>query len=157
LGRADDRYIVWDAADGRELRRYGPRWFPSPDLTRIALDGEDGTLHFADAATGRELWARKANDSGVQLGRVSPGRSRLFSAARGGEPIRVWETATGRRLSELIGQDAAVWDMRASADGRWLATSSGPNGAAGPAAVRVWDLATGRLVRTIAQRHVHPI
>src|SRR5262249_9404674 len=63
LGGVYSRLFVWSASDGREVRRFDLGWLPSPDLTRLVRGEWDGTIRLADAATGREVWSRKAHDN----------------------------------------------------------------------------------------------
>jgi WD40 repeat protein len=61
--------------------------------------------------------------------------------------VRVWDAATGATLRVLDGPAAPARALVWSADGRSLATVSGPTGnaaATGKAEVKVWDAATGR-------------
>lgn len=47
--------------------------------------------------------------------------------------VRIWQTATGRCKTVLRGHRSKIWDLSATANGRWLASGSGDG------CIRIWD------------------
>jgi WD40 repeat protein len=143
--RADHEVVVWDAADGRELRalsaadgRVRGAAF-SPDGRRLAVAGDDGTARVWDAADGRELLTlhgRKGPAGGVDW---SADGARLVTT--GGGTVGVWDAAEGRPLLRVEGFRDRVRSAVLTPDGRRLVTADdewGVNG--GYETVKVWDV-----------------
>jgi WD40 repeat protein len=161
---------LWDAADGRMLRRFpGPDHGVSavafrPDGQALAVGGLDGGVRLWDVTTGRELRSWVVPDSAAYAVAFSPDGRRL-AAGYGtrywqfDDPARsavyVWDAATGREVHRLAGHRQRVTAVAfrpggrelASADGSWFFRTPRP---AGPGAIRLWDADTGRPVRTFA-------
>lgn len=164
---------LWDAANGRQLRRFPgpPREGVSslafrPDGQALAVGGLDGSVSVWEVGTGRELRSWKLSQSAVYSVAFSPDGGRL-AAGTGtiyysfDDPDRsavyVWDAATGRQLDRLSGHRQRVTAVAfhpggrelASADGTWFHRGPRP---AGPGAINLWDADTGRLVRPFAGR-----
>src|SRR5262249_47371400 len=127
-------YLVWDAATGRELRRFprvsersGPSAL-SPDESLLASADQDGTIRLWDAATGEERRTLKGHEKWINCMVFSTDGRRLFSGSFDGT-IRVWDVPNGRELRKLTGKN----ELAVSPDGRWLASDSGPN-------ILLWNL-----------------
>jgi RNA polymerase sigma factor (sigma-70 family) len=123
--------IAWDAATGREVRRF-PRvpsqsWFRplSPDESLLAGIDQDGTIRLHDAKTGREVRVLRGHSAWLRYALFSADSRRLFSASGDGT-IRVWDVASGRQLHRLTGQGGRTMLMTASPDGCWLASARHP-------------------------------
>jgi WD40 repeat protein len=132
----------------------------SPD-GRTLVVGIGHAVRLWDAATGREVFRlpratipeilRLAEHTGDAVGLAfSPDGRRLASVAAGWDPagkhraleIKVWDTAAGRELYTLAGDDEGSTRLAFSPDGRYLAGGCGNE-------VRVWDAATGQLAVTL--------
>jgi WD40 repeat protein/serine/threonine protein kinase len=72
---------------------------------------------------------------------------RLASGCADGK-LRVWDSATGRLLSEYSGHTDFIWNIAWSPDGSQIAT------AAGDGTARLWDAATGRELM-VFKGHTH--
>ncbi|WP_416969655.1 caspase, EACC1-associated type [Streptomyces sp. 4F14] len=67
-----------------------------------------------------------------------------------GNPIRLWNTATGKLVTTLTGFDNGVQSMLFTPDGKTLAA-----GAAGdPGTVKIWNVTTGKVTATLATGYV---
>src|SRR5262249_49959375 len=141
-------YLVWDAATGRELRRFpkvsegGWPWTAlSPDESLLASADRDGIIQLWSAATGEKVRALKGHEKWVRSLVFAANGRRLFSSGVDGT-IRVWDVANGREQRKLTVQG----EPTISPDGRWLASNSGPN-------ILLWDLTTGERKVTSGQTH----
>jgi WD40 repeat protein len=139
---------LWDV-----LTRQGPRtsktykykyWVQSaafsPDGTRLATAGADGSIELWDAFTGQELLSLKAHTSTVDSVAFSPDGTRLASASWD-TTVKLWDVDNGQELRPFKGHNGMVSGVAFSPDGARLATT-------GVDGTRVWDVATGRELRT---------
>lgn len=120
----------------------------SPDDTRIATAGEDGTARIWDATNGIELLAVKGSSygPGSRFGYVwhatfSPNGK--FLATAGADEARIWDVSTGEELLALLGHHHLIFHVEFSPDGSRVATASMDGSA------KVWDALTGELLLTI--------
>ncbi len=131
----DGTVRVWDAATGRERRRFAD---PGGRLCGLALTGDgrrlacgfpDGTVRILDAVSGSEL--REWPQPGVRALAFGRDGSRLAGLYKGGI-IRVWDTATGEPVFEVT-DEAEYRAMAFADDGAAVAclTDAGP--------IEVWD------------------
>jgi WD40 repeat protein len=123
----------------------------SPDESRIASVGPEGTLRLLDAATQNEiavLW--RANDPFV-LPTFSDDGTRIASWCDD-MSVRVWDAKTGQELTVLKGRADAVTSLMFSPDGTrvisWVVHRelSWP-----PQDVRLWDAQSGELVAVLQE------
>ena len=101
-----------------------------PDLSRIAVDissGHGGVHAIVAPPDPTPAWFATAGDDGT---------------------IRVWDSATGAQLYELVGQGRAITGMvvvlNAGSDDVWLASASTDF------TIRIWDVKTRAHIRTIS-------
>ncbi|MGQ9590289.1 MAG: WD40 repeat domain-containing serine/threonine-protein kinase [Planctomycetota bacterium] len=114
----------------------------SPDASRIATGGDDGTLRLWDAASGREL-AVLCRLSGTISGLAfPPGGARLCVCSTEGT-ARVYDLASKDETLRLEGHARSIEGMALSPDGRLLATASMDS------SVRLWDLESGVEIQRI--------
>jgi len=72
-----------------------------------------------------------------------PDGSRIVTASED-RTARVWDAATGTRLTTLAVHESEVCGAQFSPDGTWIVTASNDNTA------RVWDATTGKSLATLA-------
>lgn len=143
---------IWDASNGRRLRRFGDprgRQFQSiatsADNRLVALAMSEGDVEIWDATTGRKLWQ-------FQVGRfpsvvLSPDGSVLAvcdNEQRGGKDVKslhLFDSSTGIERHRLHGHQDRIHDFLFSKDGKTLVTSSDDK------SIRFWDVVTGKQVR----------
>jgi RNA polymerase sigma factor (sigma-70 family) len=111
----------------------------APDGKIIATGGDDATVRFWDAATGKEVRRLDGHTHGV-MGLCYSRDGKLLASAGGDGRILVREAATGKTLRRLEGRCVAF-----SPDGKLLATATADQ----KAVIKLWDLATGRELRRL--------
>ena len=74
---------------------------------------------------------------------VDPCGARLVTCSQD-RTARIWDTATGKELLQLVGHTRAVWDARFLPDGQRVITAGADN------TVRIWDANTGRQLGSLA-------
>ncbi len=155
---------VWDAAGGRELRRYPEKVGPvlnryaaalSPDGRFVVMVEGLGTLGMTlslrDVMTGEQV--RTIGEPGQFPGPESLRFStdgKLLALAEDGSSeatVGIWDVATGQRRHALKGHRERVEASLFTADGKTLVTGGGPSfPEEGPRDGRiiVWDVLTGK-------------
>ncbi|MCI0463450.1 MAG: WD40 repeat domain-containing protein [Gemmataceae bacterium] len=153
--------ILWNVADGKELRRFQPsKVHPADYCTRadfsadgklVAAGTDNGTgsakeVFVWDAATGKEL-RRFRHPTSVFVVALAPDGRTLAVAGRGGVII-LWNLETGQEAGRLEVSPGPIGDTKNgigklafSPDGKRLASSGYYD-----FTIRVWDLATRKLV-----------
>jgi eukaryotic-like serine/threonine-protein kinase len=121
----------------------------SPDGTRLASAGSDGTVRVWDASTGQEILTLRGHTSKFPDVAFSPD-GRMLAAPGDDKSVKLWDVVTGQPLTS-IGHNDEVRSVAFSPDGRRLVSVSkqilDPRQDAGPhEAIRVWDVATWREV-----------
>ena len=137
-GGLDFTLSVWHSNDGSLVGRWVPdtlarrdingiAW--SPDGSRIAATGQDGSLHIYSVDSGLEVWGV---DFEGWLRPVAWSTDGRFVAA-GGEAGRivVFDASDGRPLLELAQRGSPVWALAFSRDSSVLVSGSGRNEAPG--------------------------
>ena len=117
----------------------------SPDGSKLATSGEDGTARIWDSA-GQPLAELKGHQGAVYSVVFSSDGSKLATSGEDGT-ARIWDSA-GKPLAELKGHQGIVWSVVFSRDGSKLATS-GEDGTA-----RIWDSAGQPLAELKGQQGV---
>jgi WD40 repeat protein len=117
----------------------------SPDGSRLATAGKDGTVRVWDVVSGTEVRVLDGHKLDghkpeVESLAFSPDGTRLASAGRD-HIIRVWEAAGDKKLLTIDVDKSAVLGLAYSPDGSRLASASASG------IVRLWDAATGAAVK----------
>src|SRR5262249_8553023 len=112
----------------------------SPDGTRLASAGFDGTIRIWDLKMHLIVWTLSSHGRAVAALAFSPDGARL--AAGGGERlVRVWDLSTGEETLTLPGHAGPIFGVAFSPDGQRLATGGSTTSVPGqgPGEVKVWD------------------
>jgi WD40 repeat protein/thiol-disulfide isomerase/thioredoxin len=117
----------------------------SPDGTRLASGGRDGTVRIWDALTGAQLGSWAGHSSGVKHVAFSPDGKWLASGSLD-RTVRVWEAKTGRTSRTLVGHTQGVNWVVFSPDSQRLASADYGT------TTKVWDLTTGAEVFTFDEK-----
>ena len=142
-----DTIIVWDAATGKELRRWEERGDAvafSPDGKTLATSDQGLTIHLRDVETDKVVHLKGAFNDCCLL--FSPDGKTLASGSWS-ENVRLWDVKTGKRLQKINDPFNAfgantLQAMAFSPDSTILAVIDFTHDA-----VRLWDLATGKQIR----------
>src|SRR5262245_1728788 len=103
----DNSIILWDAAEGRELRRISGHMSNiratafSPDSRLLASVGDDAVVKLWDTATGRELVTFKGHSQSVKAVAFSSDGKLLVSVSDDGS-ARLWDVNSGETLATLV-------------------------------------------------------
>lgn len=115
----------------------------SPDGTRLALAGPDGSVPILDASSGDELRVLPGHEGVVFSVAWSPDGTQLASGGTDSK-VRVWAVDSGRELHALEGHGGDVLSVAWTSDGTRLASAGGDS------RVRVWDVANGKEIHELA-------
>jgi RNA polymerase sigma factor (sigma-70 family) len=141
--QSDSGLRVWDAANGRELRRFGPACGIASRGVDLSADGKlaltadnqaSCTLRLWDVGTGKEL-RQCGSTANFGQARLAPDGKTVAATAPGGE-VELRDVTTGERRHTLKGQDASNALINFSADGKTLVVGADKT-------IRLWDVATG--------------
>ena len=142
---------IWDALTGLALQSLSNHiesvssvtWSPNGRL--LATQTEFGGVQIWDAERAIDL--RQLGNSGYSFGSVvtwSPDGKRIALACLYG--AKLWDAATGEKLSTLTGHSSIVFSAAWSPDSRRLATGGADETA------KVWDVQTGRELLSLPNR-----
>jgi WD40 repeat protein len=144
-GGLDGSVCLWEAASGREVRRfrgqgrgvYGVAFNGAG--TRLAGAFGDEGLTVWDTTTGRTTLALPGDAAHVLRLAFNPDGTRLAGGTHDG-PITLWDANTGELALTLQGHSKPVSGLAFGPDGKRLASASLDQ------TLRVWDATTGREV-----------
>jgi WD40 repeat protein len=134
---------LWTADNGRELavlpqhEGFVSEAAFSADGRRLVTVAYDRVALLLDPVSGRQI-ARLEQPLWVRHIRMARDGSRVLSLPAGPDPIRVWDTASGRQIASLAGHQGFVQGAEISPDGKFAVTFSQSDGTA-----RLWDIDTG--------------
>jgi RNA polymerase sigma factor (sigma-70 family) len=132
---------LWDAATGKERRRFTigegaiSTLTLSHDGTVLALADERGGRLW-DVATGKELRKLEGEARGGHFA-FGPGDKTVAHGGRDGF-VRIYETATGRKLHEFRAHPESINAVSFSRDGKSLVTGYADS------TIHIWDATTGK-------------
>jgi WD40 repeat protein len=148
-GDSDATALLWDAVEGRELRRFpGTLCFRStdfsPDGRRLGLAADDNkgtnSLSLWDSARPDQVRALTGHQGRVSCVRFSPDGLLLAS---GGTGVHLWDVSSGRIIKSLkpgwLEPKVEALSLAFSRDGRSIAV--------GDLHPSLWDVATGKEIR----------
>ncbi|MBE0696716.1 MAG: WD40 repeat domain-containing protein, partial [Anaerolineaceae bacterium] len=134
----DNIVILWDSKTARPLRTFsGHTATPmgnsfSPDGSRLATCGYDGTLRIWEVSSGRELIRLSGHNGLVNKVAFSPDGLRLSSTSTEGQ-VSLWNATNGHRLFDLP-TGSGAFGAAFSPDGTRLFVSTHGN------QVQLWDV-----------------
>jgi len=115
--------LLWDGHDGRRIAEFpvGESYIRSSNSHWVATFAEGNSISIWNARTGRKIhalrvYARSDMISTDVHAMFSPDSSLVVTL---GEPIRIWDPATGKKVREFAGGSGVVF----SPDGRLVATN----------------------------------
>src|SRR5262249_5556127 len=139
---------LWDAATGKELRRWSSLKFSlaimlafSPD-SRLLVVGDrspkpgDTKLRLLDVTTGEavsELDGHAGRPRAVSFTRDG----KILASGGDDKAVRLWDVATGKELRRLEGHQKEVAAVAFAPDGKFLASGSSDE------TIRLWDPTSG--------------
>jgi hypothetical protein len=162
-GGANQPVRIWDARDGKEVRRIeGFRneirclhFSPDGKFLAAALENvsAEPTLRLWDLADGKERCSFNSYISSFTLA-FSPDGKVLASgdASQDGPLVRLWDVATGRELQRHAGHGEYVAAVAFSPDGKLVASGAGSGGYRDNS-IHIWEAATGRLIHHFEGQH----
>jgi WD40 repeat protein len=141
----------WDAATGREVRRWGPFEVETDSNAidalhgRVVLGCDDGVVRLFDLQTGAPAGEIAAHASGIKRVTTSPVSGDVLSAAYD-QRVRIWRADDLTELVELE-PHGGVWErsMAFTPDGRQVLAGTFDG------TVLQWDAATGELIHEIGE------
>jgi WD40 repeat protein len=123
----------------------------SPDGRTVAWVGEYGGFGLLDLKTGKDVFRNTKDVSSAVRVAFAPDGGVLATGGNGGNPVRLWEAATGKRVAEW--KDMRSSEVAFSPDGRLLAAATGPFiglwDVAARAEVLRWTCDHGRAIRLV--------
>lgn len=112
-GSLDKKVRLWNAATGTLVRTLDAQNFVrgvsfSADGSRLAQVGDEGDVALWDVATGRKLKSFAGHSADVYGVRFMGGDRLLLTAARD-TLIKLWDTASGEEMANVVSVDEDDW------------------------------------------------
>jgi WD40 repeat protein len=149
--------ILWDAINGKELRRLEPSTYPrtlSGDGRLVADWNDEGESRIEEVSTGKRLFTLKTDHSRSQV--LSPNGKLLVVPTEKG--VAVWDLTQGRKKFHLPESIQQFNHQALSPDGNLLAATerlSRFDEEPGRVSITLWDLRTGNKVRDFEGRSLY--
>jgi WD40 repeat protein len=159
-GSETEMLRLWNAADGREIRRFqglvgngvSPLAF-SADGKLLATNSDnwlhDTSIRLWDVATGTERTPTAGHRLDITCLAFAADGKKLVSGSLD-QTVRIWETATGKQIRQYDGHDATISAVAIADDGRTIASSDQAN------VTHVWNANTGKLLQRFAAEPTGP-
>ena len=146
FGERDGFISLFDAADGREIRRskthdrniYAVAF--SPDGAKIFAAYEDGSVKCFAAVSGAEMFTVQASSDIIKTLTVSPD-GKFFVSGGNDKLVKLFDTETGREIASLEGNTKPLYKTAFSANGEFLAAVGADDTA------RIWRVSDKKLVQ----------
>jgi WD40 repeat protein len=122
---------IWDLGNGREIRTYREHKEPvravawSPNGKWIASAGEGNEIHVWDPDTGEVKHKLQGHARPVNALAFNPEKPEVLASAGDDQTVRLWDAKEGKELVNLGQQQAVVFGVSFSANGKLLATVNG--------------------------------
>ena len=149
-GAGDGRALLWDIANGREIRHFKGHDNPVTAIafstdSRLLLTGSRNelTAHLWEVESGRDAGRFEGHCGGLNAVAFSPD-GKLALTGSDDKTARLWEVASGREVRCFKGHANGVSAVAFSSDGQMALTGSD-----GPTAL-LWEVASGREVQRFA-------
>jgi WD40 repeat protein len=114
----------------------------SPDGTRIVMVQEDGSAHFWDAKTGKDIGNLRGRDIWVRFAVFSPDGTRIVTGWKD-DTARIWDAETGEQIAVLHGHEKGVLSAAFSPDGSRIVTGSFDS------TTRIWNATTAKEIAVL--------
>ncbi|MEX2214825.1 MAG: protein kinase [Phycisphaeraceae bacterium] len=102
-GAGQDKWGIWRVDTGEPLKTVtGTSIDISPDGSRLAVGGTDGSLEVLDVTSDGRLWTVPAHEGTLDGVQFDPSGSRLFTSGRD-RLVKVWDAKTGASIATLRG------------------------------------------------------
>ncbi len=126
-GSADNSVILWEAANGKEIRRLNGHQAGvtgvsfSPDGTRLATSSADRTVRVWDTATGKELLCHKEHAGIVNCVAFSPDGRHVASGSED-TTVHIWDAESGELTRKFTGHSSPIRAIAFSPDSKKVAS-----------------------------------
>jgi bla regulator protein BlaR1 len=145
----DGTITFWNVSTGKEMATFS---LPDESIVKIAVSSDNrllaavtrsGKAHLWDIIQRKELHSLQASKENVAEAVAFAPDGNSFITGSWDSTLRLWDSATGRLLRDLAGQQSAVLSAEFSPDGRTLASGDG-NGS-----VLLFDITNGRRIASL--------